>query len=149
MTNRYPGTAQFIAQEAPIESFYCLSKQALENQVQRFISGFSGVVAYAVKANPAPELVHALAACGIRAYDVASIAEVARAKSLLSGEQSGDPRSPHCFDQARLYTQGRFKDVAYYREGVLARAQSIYQPGAESATNPEAGHARQQGLQSD
>ena len=47
MTKRYQNTAQFIAQEAPIESFYCLSKQALENQVQRFISGFSGVVAYA------------------------------------------------------------------------------------------------------
>ena len=83
MTNRYPSTAQFIAQEAPIESFYCLSKQALENQVQRFISGFSGVVAYAVKANPAPELVHALAACGIRAYDVASIAEVALVRGIM------------------------------------------------------------------
>ncbi|MDA8911374.1 penicillin acylase family protein [Pseudomonadales bacterium] len=88
-------------------------------------------------------------ASGNRFVAMVEFGETPRAKSLLAGEQSGDPRSPHCFDQARLYTQGRFKDVAYYREGVLARAQSIYQPGAESATDPEAGHARQQGLQSD
>ena len=88
-------------------------------------------------------------ASGNRFVAVVEFGETPRAKSLLAGGQSGDPRSPQCFDQARLYTEGRFKDVAYYREGVLARAQSIYQPGAESATDPEAGHARQQGLQSD
>ncbi|MDC3330697.1 penicillin acylase family protein [Pseudomonadales bacterium] len=88
-------------------------------------------------------------ASGNRFVAMVEFGETPRAKSLLAGGQSGDPRSPHCFDQARLSTEGRFKDVAYYREGVLAHAQSIYQPGAESATDPEAGYVKQQGLQSD
>ena len=53
MTKRYQNTAQFIEQEAPIESFYCLSKGALAKQVQRFMIWFPGVVAYAAKASPA------------------------------------------------------------------------------------------------
>ena len=51
------------------------------------------------------------------------------AKSLLAGGQSGDPASPHFYDQAQRYAQGQFKDVAYYKEDVLKRAVERYQPG--------------------
>ena len=52
-----------------------------------------------------------------------------QAKSLLAGGQSNDPDSPHFDDQAQLYVDGEFKDVAYYREDVEARAQRRYSPG--------------------
>ncbi|MEM7612230.1 MAG: acylase [Pseudomonadota bacterium] len=52
-----------------------------------------------------------------------------RAKSLLAGGQSGDPDSPHFDDQAQRYVDVEFKDVAYYREDVEARAKHTYRPG--------------------
>lgn len=54
-----------------------------------------------------------------------------KAKSLLAGGQSGDPSSPHFDDQAQLYADGEFKDVAYYREDVEKRAEKTYHPGEE------------------
>jgi acyl-homoserine lactone acylase PvdQ len=52
-----------------------------------------------------------------------------RAKTLLAGGQSGDPDSPHFDDQVPLYADGRFKEAAYYREDVQARAEERYHPG--------------------
>jgi acyl-homoserine lactone acylase PvdQ len=53
-----------------------------------------------------------------------------KAKSILVGGQSNDPKSPHFEDQAPLYAEQQFKDVAYYREDVERRAQERYRPGA-------------------
>ena len=52
-----------------------------------------------------------------------------KAKSMLAGGQSGDPSSPHFDDQAQRYADREFKDVAYYREDVEARATKTYHPG--------------------
>ncbi len=52
-----------------------------------------------------------------------------KAKSLLAGGQSGDPKSPHFSDQAQRYVDANFKDVAFYREDVEKRAEEIYRPG--------------------
>lgn len=52
-----------------------------------------------------------------------------KAKSMLAGGQSGDPNSPHFNDQAQRYADMQFKDVAYYKEDVLKRAQKTYRPG--------------------
>lgn len=52
-----------------------------------------------------------------------------KAKSMLAGGQSGDPSSPHFDDQAQRYADREFKDVAYYREDVEARATRTYHPG--------------------
>jgi acyl-homoserine lactone acylase PvdQ len=52
-----------------------------------------------------------------------------KAKSLLAGGQSGDPRSPHFFDQGHMYTTGRFKDVLFYKEDVEKEAKRTYHPG--------------------
>lgn len=51
------------------------------------------------------------------------------ARSLLAGGQSGDPASVHFDDQVSLYAKGEFKNVAFYREDVLARSECIYHPG--------------------
>jgi acyl-homoserine-lactone acylase len=52
-----------------------------------------------------------------------------KAKSLLAGGQSGDPASPHFYDQAQRYADVQFKDVAYYRDDVEKRAVKTYHPG--------------------
>lgn len=60
---------------------------------------------------------------------VVEFGDKVKAKSLLAGGQSGDPNSPHFDDQVEMYVDGKFKDVAYYREDVEARAEETYQPG--------------------
>ncbi len=55
--------------------------------------------------------------------------EKLRAKTILAGGQSSDPNSPHFDDQAEMYANGEFKEVAFYREDIEARAEEIYQPG--------------------
>ena len=60
---------------------------------------------------------------------VVEFADRVKAKSLLAGGQSGDPQSPHFDDQAAMYAEAKFKDVAFYREDVEARARERYHPG--------------------
>ena len=52
-----------------------------------------------------------------------------RAKSLLAGGQNANPKSLHFDDQAEMYANGTFKEVAYYREDVEKRAEETYHPG--------------------
>jgi acyl-homoserine lactone acylase PvdQ len=60
---------------------------------------------------------------------VVEFGDKVKAKSLLAGGQSGDPNSPHFADQAKRYADCEFKDVAYYRDEVEARAKKTYRPG--------------------
>jgi acyl-homoserine-lactone acylase len=60
---------------------------------------------------------------------VVEFGDKVKAKSLLAGGQSGDPNSPHFYDQAQRYADMQFKEVAYYREEVEARAERTYRPG--------------------
>ncbi|PZX61209.1 acyl-homoserine lactone acylase PvdQ [Algoriphagus ratkowskyi] len=55
--------------------------------------------------------------------------EKVKAKSILAGGQSSDPNSPHFYDQTQDYVDGKFKDVAFYREDVEARMEERYIPG--------------------
>ncbi len=86
----------------------------------------------------------ALASYGARAYPgtkrlygtsgnsfvaVVEFGERVKAKSMLAGGQSGDPDSPHFDDQAQRYVDRAFKDVAFYKEDVEARAKNTYKPG--------------------
>ncbi|HEX5151644.1 MAG TPA: penicillin acylase family protein [Parafilimonas sp.] len=52
-----------------------------------------------------------------------------KAKSLLAGGESGNPISPHFFDQATMYRKGEFKDVLFYKEDVMKHAWKSYHPG--------------------
>ncbi len=55
-----------------------------------------------------------------------------RAKSILAGGVSGDPKSRHFYDQAEMYTKGQFKDVLFYRGDVEKHAERTYQPGSKA-----------------
>jgi acyl-homoserine-lactone acylase len=52
-----------------------------------------------------------------------------RAKSILAGGINCVPGSPHFDDQALMYTECRFKDVLFYKEDVLKKAERTYNPG--------------------
>lgn len=52
-----------------------------------------------------------------------------KAKSLLAGGESGNIQSPHFYDQAKAYTEGKFKEVPFYKEDVLKNAERNYHPG--------------------
>ncbi|MFV8340956.1 penicillin acylase family protein [Flavobacterium sp. XS2P39] len=52
-----------------------------------------------------------------------------KAKSLLAGGNSGDPKSNHFYDQAEMYQKGQFKEVLFYKEDVLKNAERTYHPG--------------------
>jgi acyl-homoserine-lactone acylase len=52
-----------------------------------------------------------------------------KAKSLLAGGNSGDPKSKHFNDQAEMYRKGQFKEVLFYKEDVQKNAERTYHPG--------------------
>ena len=52
-----------------------------------------------------------------------------KAKSVLAGGNSGDPSSPHFWDQAQMYAEGKFKDVLFYKEDVEKNVERRYKPG--------------------
>ncbi|HSG91187.1 MAG TPA: penicillin acylase family protein [Pseudomonadales bacterium] len=60
---------------------------------------------------------------------VVEFGDKVKAKTILAGGQSGDPASPHFADQAQPYADREFKDAAFYREDVEARATRTYHPG--------------------
>jgi acyl-homoserine-lactone acylase len=60
---------------------------------------------------------------------VVEFGDKVKAKTMLAGGQSGNPNSPHFSDQAQRYADNEFKDAAYYRDEVVARAEKIYHPG--------------------
>jgi acyl-homoserine lactone acylase PvdQ len=60
---------------------------------------------------------------------VVEFGEKVKAKSVLAGGQSGNPASPHFFDQAQRYADANFKEVAFYRDDVEKGAVRKYHPG--------------------
>ena len=52
-----------------------------------------------------------------------------KARSLLTGGESGNENSSHFSDQALMYSKGQFKDVLFYREDVMKHVEKSYHPG--------------------
>jgi acyl-homoserine lactone acylase PvdQ len=51
-----------------------------------------------------------------------------KAYSLLAGGQNGSPSSSNFFDQGKMYAEGQFKEVYFYKSDVLKHAVSSYHP---------------------
>src|SRR5438105_11826102 len=77
MASRHASVEAMLADFGPSEPMLCVWPDKIAAQARRFLSGFSGHVLYAVKANPVATVVEALSAAGIRRFDVASAAEIA------------------------------------------------------------------------
>jgi acyl-homoserine-lactone acylase len=50
-------------------------------------------------------------------------------KTILQFGESGDPGSPHWFDQAALYAKKQFKPCWFTHSDVDAHCESRYHPG--------------------
>jgi len=76
----YPSIAEMVAELGPAEPVYCVYPAILRQAAEQFVAGFPGDVLYAVKANPAPEVIRELYAAGICHFDTASLREIALVK---------------------------------------------------------------------
>jgi len=54
-----------------------------------------------------------------------------RAMSIVPFGESGDPESPHFFDQAPLFAQGKFKQAFFTLDEIKANLERSYRPGRE------------------
>lgn len=52
-----------------------------------------------------------------------------KAKTIITGGQSFNPNSKNFDDQAKMYLDGKFKDLLFYKEDVLKHAAKTYHPG--------------------
>ena len=52
-----------------------------------------------------------------------------KAKSLLAGGESGHSDSKHFFDQGKMFSEGKFKKVLFYKEDVEKHSVRKYHPG--------------------
>lgn len=57
-------------------------------------------------------------------------------KSLVQYGASGDPESPHFFDQAKLLSERKLKPTLFYWEDVVANAKRVYRPGEVPKASP-------------
>jgi len=72
----------FLTSERPDDPVLFLSPERLHATADSFLTGFPGLTTYAVKANPAEAVIANLLSSGLRAFDVASPAEIALVRSL-------------------------------------------------------------------
>lgn len=60
---------------------------------------------------------------------VVELAEKPQARTVIQFGASGDPTSPHWFDQAQLYAKGEFKPSWYQKVEIEANSKAVYHPG--------------------
>ncbi|MBL8822262.1 MAG: penicillin acylase family protein [Planctomycetia bacterium] len=66
---------------------------------------------------------------------VVELSEAPKARTVLQFGQSGDPESPHWFDQAPLYARGEFKHSCYSHQDIAHHCKRPYHPGGVSEQN--------------
>ncbi len=74
-----PEVARVMRPDAPV---FCFSAAALEASYATFRKGFPGLVSFAVKSNPAREVLATLARAGLQHWDVASVQEMAQVHAV-------------------------------------------------------------------
>ncbi len=79
------GAAGWLAAHAPDDPVAFFSPDVLDATHARFRTGFPGLVTYAVKANPDPDILTRLAAGGMTAFDVASVPEMELVRRHVPG----------------------------------------------------------------
>ncbi|SVE47273.1 uncharacterized protein METZ01_LOCUS500127, partial [marine metagenome] len=79
----YTSPEAVVSDLTPGYPVFCVRPHEIKAVAKRFLDGFPGDVLYAVKCNPEPHMLGALAETGIRHFDTASIAEVAKVGELF------------------------------------------------------------------
>lgn len=78
-----PSVLETVLAERPSVPMDCLRPAVLTQAAERFLGLFPGQVLYAVKCNPAPAVLRALWAGGVRHFDCASAGEVRLVRQLF------------------------------------------------------------------
>ena len=78
----FSDAAEVASQLQPELPVMCFSPARLTASAKRFIAGFPGEVAYAVKANSSIDALMAIAAAGVRVFDVASLVEMKTVRAV-------------------------------------------------------------------
>ena len=81
----FAGAGEITRDVRPGDPVYLFSEACLARRLQRFRSGFPGLVSYAVKANPEARVIRTLVAGGVTHLDVASIGEIEAVAALQPG----------------------------------------------------------------
>ena len=82
----FTSAAELLRHRRPERPVLALRPHAAHRAAHWFLAHFPGRVLYAAKANDAPEIVAALVEAGIRAFDVASLAEIERLAGVPGAE---------------------------------------------------------------
>ncbi|MEL6738992.1 MAG: type III PLP-dependent enzyme, partial [Pseudomonadota bacterium] len=131
----YPDARSVVRALAPDEPVILNRPHAAKRAARFFTSKFPGKVLYAVKANPAPDLIEVLWEAGVIHYDVASIAEVRLVRSLL-------PDAQLCFMHP-IKTTSAIRE-AYFQHGVKTFSLDTEEELAkivDACRDPETGEA--------
>jgi len=105
----YPDAKAVARALRPEEPVILNRPHAARRAAEFFVGKFPGKVLYAVKANPAPDLIEVLWDAGVTHYDVASIAEVRLVRAAL-------PKAVLCFMHP-IKTPSAIRE-AYHQHGV-------------------------------
>ena len=87
MRSRYANVPQLLRQKSTDLPVFCFLPAQLTGAVRRFCAGFPGEVLYAVKANPDRAVLEWIVEAGVRAFDTASLPEMALVREVLPGAQ--------------------------------------------------------------
>ncbi|MEL7219310.1 MAG: type III PLP-dependent enzyme [Pseudomonadota bacterium] len=133
----YPDARSVVRSLEPDEPVILNRPHAAKRAARFFVEKFPGKVLYAVKANPAPDLMEVLWDAGVQHYDVASIAEVRLVREVL-------PEADLCFMHP-IKTRKTIAE-AYFQHGVKTFSLDTHEELAkivEACSDPETGEPAQ------
>ena len=153
----FTSAGDLLQRRRPERPVLALRQHAARRAANWFISNFPGRVLYAAKANDAPEVIDALVAAGIRAFDVASLVEMVSALYYEQRRETAVRASDRDHRDAaemhrRIYQAIRARDAESARSLMNAhliqasqyQAQEEPQPPARSSTAPVRRRGRRQ-----
>ena len=106
---RFASVEKVIERLKPVEPVYVIFPQKFAIAAKRFLDDFPGDALYAIKANPAPQVLDQVYAGGIRHFDTASLREIEIVKTRFP--------DAHCHFMAPVRAPGAAK-VAFEKYGV-------------------------------
>jgi len=113
----------YLRAVGPNDPVMFMAPAALQAQADRFMSGFPGLVTYAVKSNPEEAVVTNLAAAGINGFDVASPEEIALIRRLVP-DAALHYNNPVRARHEIIFAVGR--DVASYSVDSLSELDKLF-----------------------
>ena len=106
--DRFDSVEQLLARKRDATPVFCFHPERFRAAARHVGERFPGLVLYAVKANPHPEVLQWLIEGGIRAFDTASLAEIELVRSILPGADCSynHPVKPRAAIEAAWRTLG-------------------------------------------